>query len=150
MLIQAKLFYVFLGFPKPETHPCSQVDFLCAAPALYLVARLVEKIGERFGPEAALTDAREKQALLKDGQYIGESVDWPAMKVEVTIQDGRIGRIQVLGDTGTPEFSSRVVETLPEKMVAEGRVDVDGISGATLSSNSLKIAVKAALQKAGR
>ena len=88
------------------------------------------------------------QSLLKDGTYIGEYTKWPEMKVEVTLTNGRISVVKVLEDKGTLTISNRVTEELPKKMIAQGSVDVDGISGATLSSNSLKEAVRKALEQA--
>lgn len=83
-----------------------------------------------------------------DGTYIGETEEWPPIKVEVVIEKGKIVSIRILEDKGTPEFSRLAAETLPGIMIAEGRADVDGVTGATLSSNSLKKAVGSALEKA--
>lgn len=100
-----------------------------------------------FGVEGTLSNESEFGAL-NDGSYVGESLDWPEMKVEVTVLNGLISEVKVLEDNGSPEFSDSVVVKLPELIVARGRPDVDGVSGATLSSNSLKVAVKAALKNA--
>lgn len=85
---------------------------------------------------------------LNDGSYVGESLEWPEMKVEVTVLNGCISEVKVLEDNGSPEFSDSVVVKLPRLIVAKGSTDVDGVSGATLSSNSLKVAVEAALKNA--
>ena len=89
-----------------------------------------------------------KAVILKDGSYIGESTEWPEMKVEVVIEGGEIKEVKVLEDLGTPEFSQQVVELLPKQIILRGNTEVDAISGATLSSNSLKKAVSVALEKA--
>jgi uncharacterized protein with FMN-binding domain len=91
---------------------------------------------------------KTKVTLYKDGTYTGEWKEWPEMKVEVTILRGKIAQIRVLEDFGTPEFSAKAKETLPGLMVKKGSTDVESITGATLSSNSLKKAVNAALEKA--
>ncbi len=104
------------------------------------------KAGEAAG--SAQTGTGVKTAALKDGVYTGEYREWPEMKVEVTVKKGRIAAVKVLEDSGTPEFSSQVTAALPAKMVAKGSPDVDAVSGATLSSTSLKRAVQEALAKA--
>lgn len=90
----------------------------------------------------------EKKSGWKDGKYTGECTVWPAMKVEVVVKRGRLKSVNVLEDEGTPEFSKKVVDTLPDQMVKQNRIDVDGITAATLSSNNLKAAVRAALEQA--
>ena len=84
----------------------------------------------------------------RDGTYTGGYDGWPGMKVEVVVLDGRINEINILEDTGTPEYSERVKEVLPGRIIFQNDVDVDAVSGATLSSNTLKEAVKSALDKA--
>jgi len=83
-----------------------------------------------------------------DGIYTGESAGWTGMKVQVKIKHGSICRIKVLKAKGTPEYYNEVVQKLPRHMIRQGNVNVDGISGATLSCNSLKEAVSSALKKA--
>ena len=91
----------------------------------------------------------KKSDVLKDGRYVGEETTWPGMKVEVTVVGGRIQEIRVLEDLSSPEFSEDgVADELAKQIVAQGSLDIDGISGATLSSNNLKKAIKAALEKA--
>ena len=53
------------------------------------------------------------------------------------------------GDSETEGLGSVAVETLPGKMLEEKTTEVDGVSGATISSNAIKKAVKAALANAG-
>ena len=107
------------------------------------VQALIQQIKQACG-----TETPERTERLQDGQYLGKSEGWPSMKVEVTVKDGKISQVKVLEDDSTPEFSSSVVETLPKAIVDAGTADVDVVSGATLSSNSLKQAVEEALEKA--
>jgi len=85
---------------------------------------------------------------LRDGIYPGETNKWPEMKVEVTIQNGRIYKITILDDRGTPAFTERMKAVLPQRIIETSSTEVDGVSGATLSSNNLKKAVQDALLKA--
>ncbi len=84
----------------------------------------------------------------RDGIYRAESPGWTGMSVAVHIEDGRLACVEVLKAKGTPRYYDRVVRRLPVLMKEKGSAEVDGITGATLSCNSLKEAVRAALKQA--
>ena len=83
-----------------------------------------------------------------DGNYRGTSQGWTGMKVDVQIRKGKIHAIRVVEVRGTPRIYQAVVDSLPRTICLKNGIEVDGISGATLSSNSLKQAVQNALQGA--
>ena len=70
------------------------------------------------------------------------------LTVEVTLEGGKIENVAVKShketDTGIP-----AVELLPAMIVEAQSIGIDGISGATMTSNGIKSAVEAALKKAG-
>lgn len=70
------------------------------------------------------------------------------IKVEVTLKDVEIADIKVLEHGETPGFAD-ALETLSAQMIATNQVDVDLVSGATLSSKGIIAAVTDALSKAG-
>lgn len=92
--------------------------------------------------------SKKSSAEWKDGIYTGATKSWPAMEVEVTVREGRIQNLQILHNNSTPEFSTQVLASLPDKIIQANNTEVDGVSGATLSSNSLKKAVQNALENA--
>ena len=102
----------------------------------------------KSGPEPCSAKADISNPEYQDGRYFGESTEWTGMEVQVQIKQGKIDDIQVLKAKGTPEYYNSVIKKLPKAIVKAGTVDVDGISGATLSCNSLKSAVAEALKKA--
>lgn len=65
--------------------------------------------------------------------------------VEVTVEDGKIISVAVTEQNETPGIGSMAVEQLPEKIVEAQSADVDGVSGATVTSDAIKAAVEAAL-----
>jgi len=93
-------------------------------------------------------EAVKDSVMLKDGKYVGISEGWTRMKTEVTIRKARISGIKILEINGTPEFYKKVVDLLPDRILSKNSLEVDGVSGATLSSNSMKEAVGHALEKA--
>jgi len=78
-----------------------------------------------------------------DGSYIGEyDVGLIYAKVEVLVEAGKIADISIIEHrNGRGATAESVIET----MIAEQRIDVDAVSGATNSSTVLKKAVELAL-----
>jgi uncharacterized protein with FMN-binding domain len=98
-------------------------------------------------PSVGTTDVKAA-SVLRDGRYEAESPEWTGMRVAVQIRDGRLASVEVLKAKGTPRFYERVLRRLPDRIAERGSPEVDGITGATLSSNSLKTAVRSAMKKA--
>ena len=86
--------------------------------------------------------------LYTDGIFRGSSTEWTGMTVEVRIESGKIRQVNVIEVNGTPEFYEIVLKELPRLIEKSGSPDVDSITGATLSSESLKKAIQKALVKA--
>lgn len=82
---------------------------------------------------------------VSDGVYIGDyDVNFIYAKVEVAVQNGKITNIDILehkNERGQP------AEAVADKMIAEQKIDVDAVSGATNSSIVIKKAVENALEK---
>lgn len=68
--------------------------------------------------------------------------------VTVTLTGDKITEVTAQGDNETTGIGSNAIEQLPGKIVEANSVDVDGVSGATVTSNAIKSAVKAALAEA--
>lgn len=69
--------------------------------------------------------------------------------VTVTLTDGVITEVKAEGANETEGIGSKAIESLPAAMVAGNTWNVDALSGATLTSNGLIEATKAALTAAG-
>lgn len=69
--------------------------------------------------------------------------------VSIKVDQTRLLDVQVTSQKETPGIGDLAVKTLPAQMVKEQSIAVDNVSGATLSSQALKNAVKAGLVKAG-
>lgn len=70
------------------------------------------------------------------------------MTVTVTVSGGVPAEIAAEGANETAGVGSRAIEELPGRIVEAGSVEVDGVSGATVTSNALKSAVAEALRQA--
>lgn len=81
---------------------------------------------------------------LDDGTYRGEySKDRWASEVEVTVKNSKIESIKSLSQPLTPDVSYE----LSQKIVDEQKIDVDVVSGATVSSKAYLKSVENALNK---
>ena len=105
---------------------------------LFLKAALEDK-----GAVEALTVQEVDLAQVADGTYTGGcDVGLVSAQVEVTVEDGALVEVTL---TEYRSLLGRGAEALPETMVAQQRVDVDAVSGATESSTVIKKAVANAL-----
>lgn len=83
-------------------------------------------------------------SALPDGVYVGEyDVNFIYAKVEVTVQNGEMTDIVILKHK---QERGKAAEAVVNKMVAEQKIDVDAVSGATNSSTVIKKAVENALR----
>ncbi|ADH97811.1 FMN-binding protein [Salisediminibacterium selenitireducens] len=67
--------------------------------------------------------------------------------VEVTVEDGEIVNIEILSHDETDGIGTDATDELPGIIVEANSADVDGISGATYSSDGIKEAVQNALDE---
>lgn len=107
------------------------------------------RIGEDTDVGAESTTAYETG----DNEYIGTGTGMNGdVTVKVTVEDGTITAVEVLEQEETEGIGSLAIEQLPEQFVglsSEEEIDaLDGVSSATITSNALKEAVKAALAQA--
>ena len=94
---------------------------------------------------AAPVDAPEGAATAQ-GQ--GQGIDGPIV-VEVTADENTIYAVNILQQNETPGIGSVAVEQLPGAIVEANTIEVDGVSGATVSSTAIKAAVTEALTSMG-
>lgn len=73
-----------------------------------------------------------------------------AIEVEVTVdENGAVTDIKVTKNGDTAGISDPAVETMPGRILAAQSANVDGVSGATMTSDAIKEAVLDAVTKAG-
>ncbi|MGO1579956.1 MAG: FMN-binding protein, partial [Peptoniphilaceae bacterium] len=86
----------------------------------------------------------------KDGEYLVKTHGQNAMnknEFKVTISNGKITSIEIISWADTPGFDNKI-EPLIRNIINENSPEVDVVSKATNSSNSVKEAVKLALEMA--
>ncbi|MBR4550571.1 MAG: FMN-binding protein [Oscillospiraceae bacterium] len=107
------------------------------------VAEALEQIGFVGGTEEAAAGEAQTVTVTKPGVF-GEDV-----VVEVVADAGTIYSVTVVKNNETQGIGSIAVDELPGKIVAAQSAEVDGTSGATMTSNAIKAAVAEALEQIG-
>ena len=72
-----------------------------------------------------------------------------AVSVTITIDDGDITDAEIIGDSETPTVGGAALEILVEQLIEADSADIDGVTGATMTSNGVREAAAAALAQAG-
>ena len=80
--------------------------------------------------------ADQTAAATASAQGFGDEVS-----VTITATDGKLSDVQITGDKETENVGGRAITTLRENMIASGSVEVEAISGATVTSNAVSEAV---------
>lgn len=87
---------------------------------------------------------------LKDGTYTSSNTGYmlTPIHVEVTVEGSKVTKIEVDQPGDKDDRSAAALMTLPNRIVEAGSLEVDSISSATISSESIKLSVAEALLKA--
>lgn len=106
---------------------------------------------ERFQEAFYGGEEADAGAGYADGVYTAEASGFGGpVKVEVTIDQGKILAVAVLSHRETPGISDEAIRLMPQRITAANSPDVDLVSGATLTSRAISEAVKKALAQATR
>ena len=128
--------------------------FLKQAGAAVLCTSVLLSGCGQSGQQASATTAKAETSAEAAGKYIpgtytGEADGFGGvLKVEVTVDANAVTSITVTEQSETDGVGSKAIEALPDAIVKANSVEVDDISGATVSSGAIKAAVKAALAQA--
>lgn len=91
--------------------------------------------------QAKVLDEHRKSVGIGQGKF-------GPIEVEVTLDGSTIEEIAVISHAESEKCGSIAIKYFPLKMVAEQEVEIDAVSGATLTSEGIREAVKDALQAA--
>ena len=88
--------------------------------------------------------------LAKDGTLVTSAMGRNGdVNVEVTIKNNKIADVKVLDWSETHPIADLPKKVIPEEIVKNQSVNVNNVSGATLTSFAIKGAVRAALKEGG-
>ncbi len=86
---------------------------------------------------------------MKAGEYVMDVTGMNPMKVKVTLSEKAIDAIEIVSHNETEGVSNAARENMPVKIVEMQSIGIDGITGATKTSNAIKQAVSLAIEQAG-
>ena len=91
-----------------------------------------------FVKEKSTESLFDMSTAIKDGEYTA-TVDGQSgpMTVRTVVADGKIASVEVTENNETPSVAAAALETVPAKIVETNSVDVDGVTGATLTSGRI-------------
>ncbi|MCL4205149.1 MAG: FMN-binding protein [Pirellulaceae bacterium] len=162
------------GLPKPPWDVMRKADVLAAYGDLYADWGQAERAKESYSQAAhlyptakppygghllprraaevqskldRLTFRSLQTASLKDGQYRDKALGYAGdIDVTVTIQNGRISEIRLKHEE---KIDQNACVIIPERIKASQSLEVDGISGATVSKDAIVNGVFRCLKQAG-
>ncbi len=84
-----------------------------------------------------------------DGTYTGKASGFGGeITVTVTVSGGKITACTLTGDKETPAIGGAALPKLQEQVLSAGSAAIDGVAGATMTTNGVKAAVADALAQA--
>lgn len=98
------------------------------------------------GMQSRNANAIPKDAIVASGSAQG--MEGP-VKVEVAFSQDKIYSVTVTEANETPDIGTKAIDALPSTIVAENSLNVDAVSGATITSTAIKNAAAQAMSDAG-
>ncbi len=112
-----------------------------------------EAVNLALGIDAASGDTAEEPAEetaaepAAEGALTGTAKGFGGdVTVTVTVDGDDILTVEAVGDSETPGIGTNAIEQLPAAIIDADSTEVDGVSGATVTSNAIKEAVNNALE----
>ena len=104
-----------------------------------------------FAKETSGETLFDMSRALTDGEYTAtvDGQEGP-MTVKTTIEGGKIAAVEVVENAETQAIAGGALEAVPQAIVSANSVDVDGVTGATLTSGRIKKAVAQCLEEAAK
>lgn len=139
--------------PSPTDTVAPQQDFVPDNNSSSLPT-FVPPTATAIPPTAAPQSNTVAQSGLRDGTYTGQQEDaqWGLLRVQVTIQNGKITNVKVPeypSDRRTSVFiNSQALPWLQQEVIQAQSANVDLISGATLTSEAFQMSLQTALDQA--
>ena len=100
-------------------------------------------------PNPYKAEETEVNVELGENEYEGSAIGIAPLSLKVTVENGTITAINMISETETKALGDIAIDKMIERILQAQSTDVDTVSGATLTSNAVIVAVEEALEKAG-
>ena len=102
-----------------------------------------------LGVVKSIPEKAEEAPAMVDGVYTESAQGiFSAVKVQLTVADGAIAECVIDASGETPELGGAAAEPLAASIVEKQSAEIDGVAGATMTSNAVKEAAAAAIARA--
>ena len=143
----AQWFFDYQYVENSEGAHNSKLAYECLDKADALIAEGMAALGAASETETVQSFIPLSEAA--DGTYSATAKGFGGdITVDVTLAGGKITDVKAVGDSETAGLGSVAVEKMPGKLLAAQSLDVDAVSGATVSSNAICKAFTDALAQA--
>ena len=116
----------------------SRRNFLKTAAVAVAGAGVISMVGCSSGGGASGVSGTETATAMGKGGDV---------EVTVTVEDGKITAVDVVGDNETPTIGGIAIEEMPQQIIDAQSFDVEGVAGATLTSDAIRTAGQEAYDK---
>ncbi len=117
--------------------------------AAALILTLAGCSGGSGGQQPAAESADGGVSGTFTAEAVGQGGESNPVKVTITLENGEITNVEAEGPGETAGIGTKAIEQLPGEIVAGNTLDVDAVSGATVTSNAILEAAEKALADAG-
>lgn len=101
-------------------------------------------------PKTPEDTAKKKMDTLTDGKYVTKAIGHEDyLFVETTIKNGSLADIQVINNDETVGIGTLACTMYPARIVESGNLEVDTVTGATVTCMAISSAVKEGIENAG-
>jgi len=122
------------------------ISIAAVASALAITACGSQSTTQQATTTAAATEAATTAAAVQGETKKGEADGFGGkVTVELTVADGTITDVAITGDGETPDVGGAALDTLKDQIIAANGPEIDGVSGATVTSTAVKTAVAQAM-----
>ena len=122
------------------------VNLLIVAGILALYCINVHKVGEEKKAIAEKTDKKETIKRISSGNADSGDGFGGEIKVRLTVKDNKLEKVEILSAENETKDYLESAKKILDDVIDKQSVDVDTVSGATLSSNGIISAMKDAIK----
>lgn len=117
---------------------------------LMMVGSCAALVGCGGGTSDSASGQPAAAGAYKDGVYegVGTGGKMGDIAVKVTVSGGKITAVEIGDNAETAERLNKAKEAIIPAVIEKQSADVEGVSGATMSSNALKDGIAKALEQA--
>lgn len=92
---------------------------------------------------------KEPEATPKEETYTATAQGFGGeVTATITVVDGKVTACKLTGDKETPDVGGKALADLENQVVAAGGAEIDGVSGATMTSDAVRAAVQDCIDQA--